>query len=497
MSSLMKLARFMRPYWLPAVLAPLLMALEVSMDLLQPRFMQSLIDTGVAQKDQAFVLHTGLQMIGVALVGVVGGVGCTVFSTIAGLNFGTEIRERLFEKIQALSFGNLDRLQTGGIITRLTNDVEQVQEAMLMFLRILVRAPLLTVGSLIMAVLTAPQLVPILLLISPLVILLLWLVNRQAHPLFTTMQERLDRVNTVIQENLAGVRLVKVFVRGAHESGRFETANTGLCKATIGASSLVAGVMPLMMLLLNAGIACALWFGGVNVTRGELHVGQLLAFINYLMQMLMSLMMVGMLLMRVTRAEASAERILEVLEATPEVQDTPEATVMPALEGRIDFQQVSFGYEGEEGPPVLTDITFSAQPGQRVVILGATGSGKSSLIHLIPRLYDVTAGQILLDGSDIRNYTQESLRRDLALVMQEAILFSGTIRDNLRYARLEATDEELEEAAKIAQAHSFICGFPEGYDTVLGQRGSIFRGAETTVGSCAGAGFQTGDTPAR
>ena len=308
MRSLCRLLPYLKPYWLPALLAPLLMTLEVAMDLLQPRFLQVLVDQGVARHSSAFVLHTGLLMIGIALIGVVGGVGCTVCSTIAALSFATSLRAQLFSRIQGFSFGNLDRLQTGGLITRLTNDVEQVQEAALMFLRILVRAPLLTVGSLIMATLTAPRLSPLLLLIAPLVLLLLLSVNRRAHPLFTAMQERLDRVNAIVQENLAGVRLVKAFVRGDHEAGRFGTANTQLRDGTVRASTVLASLMPGTMLLLNLGVAAALWFGGTAVSRGGLHIGQLLAFVNYLLQMLFSLMMVGMLLMRVTRADASAER---------------------------------------------------------------------------------------------------------------------------------------------------------------------------------------------
>jgi len=468
----------MRPYWLPALLGPLLMLLEVAMDLLQPRFMQSLVDVGVARHDPGFVLRTGLLMIGVALIGVVGGVGCTIFSTIAGLNFGTAIRDSLFRKIQQLSFGNLDRLQTGGLITRLTNDVDQVQEAALMFLRILVRAPLLTVGSFIMAMLTAPKLAPLLLVIGPLVILVLYLVNRFAQPLFTVMQERLDRVNALVQENLAGVRVVKAFVRGAHESARFETANTGLQSASVGAFTMVAGLMPGMMLLMSAGVACALWFGGVSVAEHGLKTGQLLAFISYLMQMLFSLMMVGMLITRVTRAEASAERINEVLDSRPEVEDSLQAVNLPAVAGQVGFDAVDFSYDGPDGTPVLNNISFSAQPGQTVVILGATGSGKSTLVHLIPRLYDVTGGRLLIDGADVREATQDSLRRDIAIVLQETVLFSGTIRDNLRYGRPEATDAEIEEAAGLAQAHDFISGFPEGYDTELGQRGVNLSGGQ-------------------
>ncbi|HEY3376036.1 MAG TPA: ABC transporter ATP-binding protein [Armatimonadota bacterium] len=478
MQSLRRIAIYMKPFWLPALLAPLLMALEVAMDLQQPRLLQHIIDIGIAQRDLGYVRHTGAQMIVVALIGMVGGVGCTIYAMIAGINFGAAIRGRVFEKIQQLSFGNLDRLQTGGLVTRITNDVDQVQETAMMFLRILVRAPLLTLGSLILAMLTAPKLSLLLLVIGPLLILLLILVNNKAHPLFTRVQNSLDRVNTIVQENLAGVRLVKAFVRSPHEISRFDAASDDLCGETVRASTLVAGIMPGLMLLLNLGIIGTLWFGGLSVQRGELHVGQLIAFINYLLQMLSSLMMVGMLLMRVTRADASAARILEVLESEPEVQDAPQAALAPPLRGRVTFEGVGFGYDGADGPPVLQEIALTAEPGQTIAILGATGSGKSTLVQLIPRLYDVTAGCVRIDGLDVRDITQDSLRAQIAIVLQETVLFSGTIRDNLRFGRADATEAEIAAAAQMAQAHTFISGFPEGYDTILGQRGVNLSGGQ-------------------
>jgi len=454
------------------------MALEVAMDLAQPRLLQAIVDKGIAHHDLPLVWHTGLIMIGVALVGLVGGGGCTIFATAASLNFGTAIRGKLFGKVQELSFGNLDRLQTGGLITRLTNDIDQVQESAAMFLRILVRTPLLAVGSLVMAIVTSPRLSLLLVIIGPLLILLLVLANRRVHPLYTEVQERLDRVNTVVQENLAGVRVVKAFGRGPYECDRFSTANERLCKQTVVASSFVAGTMPLMMLMLNLGIVGVIWFGGVSVHRGQLHVGQLLAFINYLLQMLFSLMMVGMMLMQVARADASAERIIEVMESAPDVADAPDALPAPAFAGKVAFDRVGFGYARDGGTDVLRDVSFSVEPGQTVTILGATGSGKSTLVNLIPRLYDVTAGRITIDGADVRSLTQSSLRSQIAMVMQETILFSGTIRENLRYCRPEATDQEIEEAARIAQAHDFITGFAEGYDTSLGQRGVNLSGGQ-------------------
>lgn len=478
MPPLRRMISYLKPYWLWALLAPLLMILEVSMDLSQPRLLQRIVDVGIAKHDQSFVLHTGLIMICVAIIGLIGGAGCTVFSTIAALNFSTDVRSDLFRKIQALSFGNLDRLGTGSLITRLTNDIDQLQEAVMMCLRVLVRAPLLTIGSLILAIITSPRLSMLLLVIGPLLIFLLILINRKAYLLFTSVQERLDRVNAVVQENLAGVRVVKAFARASYECERFSSANEGLCTGTIRASSLMAVIFPMLILLVDFGIVGILWFGGISVHRGQLHLGQLLAFINYLMQMLGSLMMASMMLIRISRANASAVRVAEVLETDPDVIDAENAISLPEVKGQVVFERVGFSYDGESGTPVLRDISFTAEPGQTVAILGATGAGKSTLINLIPRLYNITSGRLLIDGIDIRDATQGTLRHQIAMVMQDTILFSGTIRENLRYACQDATDEQLEEAAHIAQAHDFIASFPDGYDTLLGQRGINLSGGQ-------------------
>ena len=478
MNYLSRLLPHLKPYWLPALLAPLFMALEVAMDLAQPRLLQTIVDQGLAHSDLPLVVHTGWLMVGAGLVGLVGGVACTLFATIAGLNFGADLRGAVFRKIQSLSFANLERLETGRLITRLTNDVDQVQEAALMFMRILVRAPLLVVGSLIMAVLTDPRLSLLLLALSPLLILTLVIVSRRGHVLFLTVQDRLDRVNTILQENLAGVRVVKAFVREAHECRRFTVRNDDFMDATVRAGILMATVMPVMMLLINLGVVGVIWFGGWEVQAGGAHVGQLLAFINYLLQMLSSLMMVGMLVMRVAQADASAERILEVLHSEPQVRDLAQAAPRERTRGKVEFDQVHFSYDGEEAEPVLRGVSFTAEPGQTVALVGATGSGKSSLMHLIPRFFDVTGGRVLVDEVDVRERRQADLRRDVAIVLQEAVLFSGPVRENLRYGRPEATEAEVEQAARRAQAHDFIMALPEGYDTVLGQRGVNLSGGQ-------------------
>ena len=478
MRSVYKLAKFLKPYWHWAVLAPLLMVLEVAMDLMQPRMIQRIVDEGIAQLDMSVVVDTGLLMIGLALIGAIGGVGCTVFSMLASQGFGTDLRSTLFRRVQSLSFGNLDELETGQLITRLTNDVTQVQEVVSMLLRIMVRAPLMLVGSLIMAILTSPRLALMLVVLGPLVLAALaWVINK-AHPLFGKVQRRLDDLNTVMQENLAGVRVVKAFVRAKHEIRRFGAVNEGLMALTIRAVRTVAVAMPAVMLALNLGVVGAIWFGGVQVTAGEMKVGQLIAFVNYLMHTLRSLMFVSMLVMRVARAQASADRIQEVLDSEPEIQNGPDALEAFTPQGRVAFERVTFSYDLDGHDPVLKDLSFVAEPGQTVAILGATGSGKSSLIHLIPRFYDVTGGRITIDGVDVRDVDVAALRRNIGIALQESVLFSGTIRDNIRYGRPDATDKEVVAAAQAAQAHDFISAFPDGYDTVLGQRGINLSGGQ-------------------
>src|SRR5215212_8029229 len=340
-----KLGIFLKPYWRWAVLAPLLMALEVTMDLLQPRLIEHIVDQGVLRSDIAVVISTGLWMLGVALVGLAGGIGCGVFTTLAAQSFGADLRGTLFRKVQALSFGNLDRLETGGLITRLTNDVTQVTEAVMMLLRVMVRVPLLLIGSLILAVITSPRLALIFVVLIPVVLAaLIWIINK-TFPMFGEVQRRLDRLNTVMQENLAGVRVVKAFARADHELGRFHGANDSLMNQNITAVRTSAVTMPIMMLTLNFGVVAALWFGGVQVNAGGLQLGQLIAFINYLSQTLMSLMMISMLVVRFARSEASAARIQEVLDSQPDLEHRPGALTTFAPQGRLAFENVSFSYD--------------------------------------------------------------------------------------------------------------------------------------------------------
>jgi len=478
MKSTFQLLRFLKPYRFWALIAPVLMMLEVAMDLMQPRMIARIVDEGIAQLNLPLVYQTGGLMIGLAFIGALGGMSNGFFAVRAVQGFAADLRETLFRKVQGLSFANLEELEIGQLVTRLTNDVTQVQQAIYMTLRMMIRAPLLLIGSLIMAIVTSPQLIFIPLILMPLELLVvLWFINK-ATPLYTRVQEKLDALNSVVQENLAGVRVVKAFVRGTHEEKRFGNANDALVGQTLVVARLSAATMPFMMLTMNLGVVAVLWFGGVQVTRGGMQLGQIIAFVNYLTTTLFSLMMVSMLVIMVARAEASATRIQEVLLSQATVQDRPDARQIQAPQGRIAFENVTFSYNGNGCDAVLKGVNFTAEPGQTVALLGTTGAGKSSLVHLIPRFYDVTGGRVTFDGLDIRKLDQESLRKSIGMALQETVLFSGTIRDNIRYGKPEASDEEVWAAARAAQAHDFIMSFPEGYDTEVGQRGVNLSGGQ-------------------
>ncbi len=478
MRSTRSLAVFLRPYWRWAVLAPVMMIIEVAMDLLQPRMIERIVDDGIARSDMGIVTQTGLLMVGFALIGLVGGMGCTVFAVLASQGFGADLRGAAFRKVQSLSFGNLDRLETGKLVTRLTNDVSQITDVVMMLLRVMWRVPLLLVGSLIMAVLTSPRLALIFVPLVPIVALaMVWIINR-TFPMYAEVQRRLDRINTIAQENLAGVRVVKAFARSLQEIQRFRRANDQLMDQNVAVVRTAAVTMPFMMLTVNCGVVAALWLGGGLVQTGGLEVGQLIAFVNYLMQTMMSLVMVSMLVVRISRAEASAERIREVLDSEPEIRSRTDSPATTVPNGRVAFENVTFSYRGSEADPALKNVSFVAEPGETVALLGATGAGKSSLVNLIPRFYDVSAGRLTIGGVDVRDVDERALRERIAVSLQEAVLFSGTIRDNIRYGRPDASDAEVIDAAIQAQAHDFISRFPEGYDSVVGQRGVNLSGGQ-------------------
>jgi ATP-binding cassette subfamily B protein len=478
MSALIRALKFLKPYTRDAVLAMVLLALVVGVDLSIPRFVQVIIDQGVASKNMSVIFQTSLIMIGASILSALLSLANTVFSVRASQRFAADVREAVYHKIQSFSFGNLDAFPTGRLLVRLTSDVNQLQMVVMLALRMLVRAPLLLIGSIAFMIATNQQLALTMLLLLPLTLILIIIFIRIAQPLFLAIQKKLETLNQILQENLAGIRVVKAFVRRDYENTRFNEANTDLMNQSFKVARLISVLFPIMMLLMNLSTVAVVYFGGLQAIAGSLTVGEIMAFINYLLSTMFPLLMLSMMAGQISAANASAERVMEIVDSTPQVQDAPDAMTVTAIKGRVDFEDVSFSYNGDGSEPVLQNINLVAEPGQTVAILGATGSGKTSLIHLIPRFYDVTKGRVTIDSMDVRKVTQASLRAHIGMSLQEVILFSGTIRDNIKYGKADATDGEVVAAAKAAQAHEFIMGFPDGYDTLVGQRGVNLSGGQ-------------------
>ena len=478
MRSIAKLLRFVRPYRLYAAVALVLLLGMVASDLLIPRLTQRIIDEGIASGDLRIVLTTSLMMLGAALLAALFALGNNYFSVRVAQHVAHDVRSALVRKVQSFSFGNLDELRTGNLITRSTSDVHMVQMIVMMSLRILTRAPVWIIGASAMLIITSPQLALMMAAFVPVIVLFVLWFARKARPMFSWVQERLDRLNTVLQENLAGVRVVKAFVRERHEIERFGDANVELMDKNIRIMRLVAILLPTMTLILNLGVVGAVWLGGTSTLAGSMTVGQVVASINYLMFALFPLMMLAGMLAPIAAADASAARILEVLDAEAKVVERPDAQALLDPRGRVTFENVSFGYGGNGGEPVLTGVSFVAEPGETVAILGATGSGKSTLIHLIPRFYDATGGRVTFDGVDVRDLQLNSLRSNIGIALQESVLFGGTVRENVTYGRSDATDEEIRGACDAAQALEFIEALPDGFETDVGQRGVTLSGGQ-------------------
>ena len=478
MSQLKRTFSYLKPYTREAGLAVVFLGLVVMLDLSIPRMVQTLVDQGIANQDLGLILRTSLMMIGASILSAVMMMGNTIFAVKASRGFEADIREAIFKKIQTFSFGNLDDLSSGQLLTRLTSDLNQIQRMVTMTLRVFTRAPLMMVGSLTLMWTTNPQLTKYVLLLMPIAGVFITLFIRYMQPLFTLIQERLEQLNQVLEENLSGIRIVKAFVRRDFEGERFNKANTELTEVSVKTNQLIGALFPMIMLIMNLGIVAIIYYGGIQIMQGTTTVGTIMAFTNYVFSAMFPIMMLSMMAGQISYAEASAKRIMQVLDAEPEIQNKPEAVHLDDVAGRVEFQNVTFSYRDDGGDPVLHDVSFTAEPGETVAILGSTGSGKSSLIHLIPRFYDVSNGRVLVDGHDIRDVETKSLRRHIGISLQEVVLFSGTIRDNIRYGRPDATEEEVVAAAKAAQAHEFITGIPQGYDTVVGQRGVNLSGGQ-------------------
>jgi ATP-binding cassette, subfamily B, multidrug efflux pump len=474
------LSKYIKKYWKSFSIAVLFLTFEAISDLMQPTIMAKIIDKGVVNRDIHYVLKMGGLMLLITAIGAISASSRSIIASIVSQNFGTELRSDLFKKVQTLSFTNLDRFNRASLITRLTNDVTQVQVFVNGLMRVFVKSPLLAIGGLVMATRLNLHLSVVLAVVVPIVAILIVLNLRLGFPLFSKVQQALDRVNSVMREYLSGVRVVKAFNRFDVEIGKFAKANDQFKDQSIAAGRLMATFSPAIMLTVNLGIVAVLWMGGLGVESGDIQVGHIIAFTNYMTQILFSLMMISMVFNMFVRARASAGRINEVfLQNNGTLEETKAVPPHHGQEtGRIEFEDVTFSYEGTSVEPILKHIDLSILPGEMVGIIGSTGSGKSTLVGLIPRFYDVTSGTIKVDGQDISQLNPQILRDQIAIVPQKNILFTGTVADNIRWGKEDATDEEVRMAAAIAGADDFIAASPEGYETKIGQGGVNFSGGQ-------------------
>ncbi len=471
--------KYMKPYLSAFILGPVLMIIEVIGEVVLPKLMANIINIGAANHDVPYILSMGGAMLGVAAFMIIGGIGGAYFAAKASISFSSDLRSDVFDQVQKFSFANLDQFSTGSLVTRLTNDITQVQNMINMILRGMLRAPGMLIGALFMAFMMNYQLALVVLVVIPVLVLLIAIVIKTAFPRFEIMQKKLDALNSNIQEVLTNVRVIKSFVREEHEKERFAVSNEELKQSSLSAFKVVILNMPIMMFMMNATTLGVVWFGGKQILAGTMPVGDLTAFTTYIVQILMSLMILAMILLQSSRALASLRRITEVLDA--EINLTDENCSLPEKKvesGRVEFKDVSFRYYKDNQEAVLSHITFRVESGQVLGIIGSTGCGKTTLVQMIPRLYDVDEGQVLVDGVDVKDYSLKNLRDGVGMVLQKNVLFSGSIAENLMWGNADATKEEILQAAGAAQADAFISSFTEGYRTELGQGGVNVSGGQ-------------------
>ena len=478
----MKVLRYLKPYWLFALLCPLAMILEVSMDLLQPTLMSDIVDNGIlgtasADENLRYVLVTGLKMLVFSLIGCFGGIASAAFGTAAAQKMGNDLRKDAFAKVMHMSFQQTDKFTTGSLVTRLTNDITAIQEFVAMSLRMFVRTGMQFIGG-IAVILTLNVNFGLVLVISlPVQLIAVAIIMKKASPLFSIVQSRLDKVNSVVQENVSGARVVKAFTREEYEINRFDNANTDLMTTNLKVQKLLATLNPILMIIMNASVIAIIMIGGFQVEAKAMQVGEVMAAVTYITQILMSVMMVGMMFQQVSRSAASMKRVNEVLSTNPVISDGHKSADSDNS-GTVEFRNVGFSYPGSSGKPVLSGIDLKAEKGQMIAILGSTGCGKTSLVNLVPRFYDATKGDVLVDGVNVKDYDVDTLRSKIGVVLQKSELFSGTVAENIRWGCETATDEEVKTAAKIAQAEEFIDGFNDGYDTMISEKGASLSGGQ-------------------
>ena len=471
--------KYVKPYLPAFIIGPLLMIVEVIGEVVLPKLMANIINVGVTNGSAGYITGTGALMVLVALLMMAGGVGGAYFGAKAAVSFAADLRKDAFDKVQTFSFANLDQFSTGSLVTRLTNDITQVQNLINMALRMMLRAPGMLIGALIMAFVMNAELAVIVLIVIPILVGAITILIKVAFPKFKIMQKKLDALNSNIQEMLTNVRVIKSFVRGDYEEKKFAASNEDLKQTSLGAFKTIIMVMPLMMLMMNATTLAVVWFGGKQIIVGNMQVGDLTAFTTYIVQILMSLMMLAMVILQSSRALASLSRIREILDTDVDLNDEhckePDKIVSS---GRVEFRDVSFRYYKENKEPVLSHISFDVKSGQTLGIIGSTGSGKTTLVQMIPRLYDVDEGEVLVDGVNVKDYTLENLREGVGMVLQKNVLFSGSILENLMWGDENASMEEVRKAAGAAQADGFISSFTGGYEMDLGQGGVNVSGGQ-------------------
>ncbi|MCQ4088049.1 ABC transporter ATP-binding protein [Saccharibacillus sp. JS10] len=473
---MMKLFRMLKPYWIGVVFVLFAVFIQALTELFLPTLMADIVDEGIAKSNIPYIWQTGGLMLGVALFGMVFSITGSYLSAKVSMGFGRDLRSRVFSHAQRFTLKEFDNFGTASLITRTTNDITQVQQVLMMMLRMMAMAPMMMIGGIIMAVSKDAKLSLVLVVVIPVLALLILVLGRSALPLFKAMQKKIDKLNLVLRENLTGIRVIRAFGRENSERQRFDHASRDLMDTAIKVNKIMAAMMPAMMLILNFSTIAIIWYGSIRIDAGEMQLGNLIAFIQYAMQILFSLIMVSIIFVMVPRASVSAGRINEVLDAVPDITDSASPTSV-SQQGHLEFRDVSFTYQGAEAP-ALEEISFEARPGEVTALIGGTGSGKSTLVNLIPRFYDVTSGSILVDGADIRDLSQESLRQKIGYVPQKALLFTGSVAENIRHGKEDATDEEMQQAAEIAQAAEFINSLEKGYDAPVSQGGSNLSGGQ-------------------
>ena len=473
---MLKLFKGLKPYWTLVIGVLVLVFISTMTDLELPDLMSDIVDTGIVQGDVSYILGRGGVMLLVALLGTVCTILTSYLSSKIGMGFSRDLRKKVFEKVESFSLTEINEVGTASLITRTTNDINQVQMVVIMMMRMMLSAPIMIVGALIMALRKDVELSKVILVVTPIIIVTIVIIAKFTLPMFQKMQDKIDKLNLVVRENLTGIRVIRVFNKVEAEQERFNQASLEVSRIATMANRLMGALMPLMMLILNLSIIAVIWFGGIRINDGDLMVGDLMAFIQYLTQVMFSLLMLTMMFVLIPRAQASAVRINEVLEMESPIQEPKEA-IQPQLKGYVEFKNVSFGYEGAE-EYAISNISFVAKPGEVTAIIGGTGSGKSSILNMIPRFYDAAKGEVLVDGVNVRDMNQQELRSKIGYVPQKAVLFTGTIRDNILYGKEDATDEEVRHALEIAQATDFVSKMKEGIESPISQGGTNVSGGQ-------------------